>query len=99
MNPDYMLACGIVWRKTGDPEAGLQLVEGLESGDPKLRLLAQAILVESGEVSMGLLENALVSGVVTPDTVGPCMAEILRIQYIRGNGQPKDWIGVLRADA
>jgi len=27
MNPDYMLACGIVWRKTADPEAGWELVK------------------------------------------------------------------------
>ena len=99
MNPDYMLACGIVWRKTGDPEAGLELVEGLESGDPKLRLLVQALLVESGEVSMGLLESALVAGVVSPDSVGPCMAEILRNRHTRAAGQHKDRIGVLHADA
>lgn len=80
MNPDYMLACGIVWRKTADPEAGLELVEGLESGDPGLRLLAQMLLIESGEHSMGLLESALAAGVVSPDAAGPCLAEILRIR-------------------
>ena len=100
MNPDYMLACGIVWRKTPDPEAGWELVEGLESGDPQLRLLAQTLLVESGEDSMGLLESAVAAGAVNPDAVGPCMAEILRIRYAKqATGQPKDWTGVLHADA
>ncbi|MGC2475689.1 MAG: hypothetical protein WA485_15210 [Candidatus Sulfotelmatobacter sp.] len=83
MDIDYVLACGIVWRKTADPEAGWELVEGLESEDPQLRLLAQTLLVESGESSMGLLENALAAGVVNADVAGPCMAEILRIQHVK----------------
>ena len=78
MNADYMLACGIVWRKTADPEAGWDLVEGLESRDPEVRVLAQTLLVESGENSMGLLESALALGIVDPDVAGPCMAEIFR---------------------
>ena len=81
MNADYMLACGVVWRKTADPEARWELVEGLESRDPALRVLAQTLLVESGDKSMGLLESALAAGVVNPDVSGPCMAEILRIRY------------------
>jgi hypothetical protein len=81
MNADYMLACGVVWRKTADPEAGWELVEGLESQDPALRVLAQTLLVESGDSSMGLLESALAAGVVNPDVAAPCMAEILRIRY------------------
>ncbi len=83
MNADYMFACGAIWRKTADPEAGWELVEGLESKDPQLRLLAQALLVESGESSMGLLESALAAGVVNPDVAGPCIAEILRIRHTK----------------
>ena len=71
MNADYMLACGVVWRKTADPEAGWELVEGLESRDPALRVLAQTLLVESGENSMGLLEGALAAGIVRPGCSGP----------------------------
>lgn len=99
MNPDYMLACGIVWRKAADPEAGFELVEGLEAGDPQLRLLAQTLLVESGEDSIGLLESALAAGVVSADAAGPCMAEILRNRYVRVTGRPSDRTGVLHADA
>ena len=80
MTSDHMFACGVVWQKTADPEAGWNLVEGLESKDPQLRLLAQALLVESGESSMGLLGSALAAGVLHPDAAGPCMAEILRIR-------------------
>ena len=78
MNASYMLACGIVWRKTADPEAGWDLVEALESTDPCLRLLAQSLLVENGEDSMDLLESAVAGGLVSPEVAGPCMAEILR---------------------
>lgn len=80
MDIEYVLACGIVWRKTADPDAGLELVVGLQSRDPELRLLAQTLLVESGENSMELLESALTAGVVGPDVAAPCMAEILRIR-------------------
>jgi hypothetical protein len=83
MNADYMLAYGVVWRKTADPEAGWELVEGLESRDPALRVLAQTLLVQSGENSMGLLESALAAGVVNPNVAGPCMAEILRIRHAK----------------
>ncbi|MGA9966574.1 MAG: hypothetical protein WBQ10_15360 [Terriglobales bacterium] len=80
MDIDHVLACGIVWRKTADPEAGWELIEGLESKDPQLRLLAQTLLVESGDISIGLLENALAAGVVNPDIAVKCMADILRIR-------------------
>jgi hypothetical protein len=83
MDPVYMLACGIVWRKTADPEAGWELVEGLESSDPCLRLLAHSLLVETGEQSMDLLENAVATGRASPQVVGPCMAEILRDGEVR----------------
>ena len=78
MDATYVLACGIVWRKTADPEAGWELVEALESPDPCLRLLAQSFLVENGEDSMDLLEGAVARGVLSPEVAGPCMAEILR---------------------
>jgi hypothetical protein len=88
MNTDYMLACGVVWRRTGDPEAGWDLVDGLKSRDLEVRLLAQTLLVESGESSMGLLENALAVGIVDPEVAGPCMTEILRIRYAKQMTRP-----------
>lgn len=83
MNTDYMLACGIVWRRTADPEAGWDLVDGLKSRDPEVRVLAQTLLIESGERSMGLLESALTAGIVDTEVAGPCMAEILRIEQAK----------------
>lgn len=77
MNPDYLLAQAVVWRKTADPEAGLDLVEGLESPDPQARALARALLIDGAETSMSLLESALRAGIASPNAVGSCMAEIL----------------------
>jgi hypothetical protein len=86
MDANYMLACGIVWRKTADPEAGWELVEALESPDPRLRLLARSLLVENGKDSMDLLEGAVASGILSPEVAGPCMAEILRSGQTRQTG-------------
>ena len=83
MKAVYMLACGVVWRKTADPEAGWDLVDGLNSADAEVRLLAQTFLVDSGESSMGLLESALALGIVDPDVAGPCMAEIFRNRHAK----------------
>jgi hypothetical protein len=83
MDANYMLVCGIVWRRTADLEAGWELVEALESPDPHLRLLAQSLLVENGESSMDLLEGAVATGIVSPQAAGSCMAEILRTGQAR----------------
>ena len=85
MEADYIVACGVVWRKTLDPVAGTELVEGLQSEDHEIRFLAQTILAESGEASMSLLEAAVSNGLVNPEFAGPCMAEILRSQNRIGN--------------
>ncbi|HEV2400229.1 MAG TPA: hypothetical protein VGS27_25045 [Candidatus Sulfotelmatobacter sp.] len=89
MDADYIVACGIVWRKTADPMAGQELVEALESNDQELRTLAQSLLAECGEVSMSLLESAVATGVLNPELAGPCMAEILRTGKLTIN----DWTG------
>ena len=78
MNPDYVIACGLVWRKTGDPEAGWELIEALESADPSVRAVARLLLVDQGEDSLLLLEDALVTGTLKPATASECMAEIMR---------------------
>ncbi len=78
MNADYLLACGIVWCKTADPEAGWELVDALESKDCRVRALAHALLVDGGEYSLRLLESALAAGAVSPEAASSCMAEIIR---------------------
>ena len=83
MNPDSLLACGVLWRKMADPEAGWDLVDGLKSRDPEVRVLAHTLLVEGGDSSMELLESALALGIVDPDVAGPCLAEMLRIRQAK----------------
>jgi hypothetical protein len=89
MESEYIVACGIVWRKTADPVAGQELVEALEFGDQDLKMLAQSILAECGEASMSLLESAVATGALNPELAGPCMAEILRTRKLTIN----DWTG------
>jgi hypothetical protein len=78
MDPDYMLACGIVWSKTADPEAGWKLVEALASPDPKLRQFAWEMLLHRRDNAMAILEGAVGTGVLTTEVAGPCIVELLR---------------------
>jgi hypothetical protein len=78
MNADYMVACGIVWRKTADPDAGWELVEALASPDPELRQFARDMLAQRRDNAMTLLEGAVGAGVLTPEVAGPCMVELFR---------------------
>jgi hypothetical protein len=78
MDTNYTIACGIVWRKTGDPEAGLELLLALDAPDPCLRLIAQTLLVENGKQSVDLFEYAVANGIVDPEVGAPCMVEILQ---------------------
>ncbi len=80
MEADYIIACGIVWRKTADLEAGWELLVGLQSEDKEIRFLAQTVLAESGEAAMDLVETALAGGILTPERAGSCMEAILRSQ-------------------
>jgi hypothetical protein len=96
MNPDYILACGIVWRKTADSEAGLELLEALDSPDLGVRAMARVLLIDGKEDSMRLLENGLASGVVSPETAGECMVEILRNRQLDPPGKDSgewSWTG------
>lgn len=60
-----------------------ELIRGLQSMDPTERLLAEVWLIENGEESMDLMENAITNGAVSPCVVGRCMAEILH-RKLRG---------------
>ncbi len=87
MDANYVLACGIVWYKTADADAGSELIEALRSPDPHLRLLAHTLLAEAGEESMRLLESALAQGILCTQIAGSCMANILRVQARQTTGQ------------
>lgn len=78
MNDTYLFACGIVWQKTGDPEAGWELIEALRSTDPYVKSLAAVVLVGAGLRSLELLETAVKDGILTPEQAAPSIMDILR---------------------
>jgi hypothetical protein len=71
MDRNYMLACGIVWSKTADPDARWELVEALNSPNPEM-------LLHRRDNAMAILEGAVGTGVLTPEVAGPCIVELLR---------------------
>lgn len=78
MDANYVLACGMVWSKTADPDAGWELVEALSSPDTELRQFAWKMLLHRRDNAMAILEGAVGAGVLTPEVAGPCIAELLR---------------------
>lgn len=77
MDTEYMLACGVVWRGTADPDAGWELVEAMASPDPELRRIARDMLMQRRDNAMTLIEDAVGAGVLTPELAGPCIVELL----------------------
>lgn len=44
LNPLYLFACGLLWRKQGDAAAAWELIHGLKSDDEGTRLVVTALL-------------------------------------------------------
>jgi PleD family two-component response regulator len=82
IDPIYLLACGILWRKVADVEAGGELAHALSDGDPdiRLRLLARHLLVAVCPVSTLLPENAISSGVRLPMEAPQCESQTAKAQ-------------------
>lgn len=78
MDASYSLACGIVWQKTADPDAGWELVHALGCPDEGVRKLARHMLVQRRTDAIALLEEGITAGIVRPDIAGPCIVELLR---------------------
>lgn len=78
MDSLYVIACGIVWAKTDDPEAGEELVLALGSDDEEERCVAQVLLAEAGPSSIRLLERALTAGRIKPQQALPCMQKLMQ---------------------
>ena len=77
VNAAYLLACGIVWKKRGDEDAGQELVVALACPDPELRYIAQRLLVSAGPISLPLLEYSISAGTLAPTDASSCMLELL----------------------
>ena len=78
MDEAFIVACGIVWRKTADPEAGWSLVAALDSPDASMRSLAEDLLATGGDESLALLEAAVEAGVLSPEQAAPCISQLLK---------------------
>ena len=91
MDHEDLFECGVLWRSTADSEAGWELIRGLQSVDPGLRSVAKVLLVENGQRSMQLLEDALAAGSLSPCIAVQCIAEILREQIRQECRQTTTW--------
>lgn len=80
MDETFIIACGVVWRKTADPEAGWSLVAALDSPDPSIRSLAEAMLSAGADDSLALLEAAVAAGVLSPEKAAPCISQLLQAE-------------------
>jgi hypothetical protein len=80
MDETFIIACGVVWRKTADPEAGWSLVAALDSPDPSIRSLAEAMLAAGADDSLALLEAAVEAGVLSPEKAAPCISQLLQTE-------------------
>ncbi len=61
-----MLACGIVWSKTADPDAGWELVKALASPDPELRQFTRDMLMHRRDNAMHSLRALLAQAFSLP---------------------------------
>lgn len=84
MNTAYLLACGIVWCKGGDDDAGWELLQALRSPDVSVRLIAASLLADAGYRSARLIETALSNGDLTCEEAAPCL---LRLQNSSRGGE------------
>ena len=57
----YLAACVILWRATGDPKAGWELVRALASPDPGVRCLVASLLNRQPAAQMPALCTLLVA--------------------------------------
>ena len=76
-NEEYIVACGVVWQREFDREAGEELTRALADTDLQLRLLAGELLLCGGDRSLQLLEVAIQDGTLTPMDAAPCMAALV----------------------
>lgn len=77
MGVGYLMACGIVWSKSADRDAGLVLINALGDMDPELRILAHQLLVSAGEISIPLVESAIAIGTLDAADGSQCLLELL----------------------
>lgn len=85
----YLTSCGVTWCNTEDLDAGWELIEGLHSANPELKILAEWMLIRAGAPSLGLVEQALGLGLLRASEAGHCMTTLLRTANLSGVAQGK----------
>jgi hypothetical protein len=64
-----VIGAGVAWRIAGSEAAGMTLLEAVAGEDEQERALAGMSIVKAGDRSISLIENARVSGTLTPPAV------------------------------
>jgi hypothetical protein len=59
MDATDVVLLGLVWAQFRRPDAGLQLVEAIEGGDPEIVSLAAAMLEQDGLCSKEMVHSAI----------------------------------------
>lgn len=67
----------MVWCRSGEKDAGWELVRALNDADSEIREIASSALVEAGPPSLSLIEAALTLKEITPEQAAPCLLQIL----------------------
>ena len=59
MDAGDVILCGLIWAQFREHQAGLQLIEAIESDDPELQVLAEVMLDQAGLCSRELVRDAI----------------------------------------
>lgn len=75
MDATYIFLCGIVWARSGEEAAGLELIRATSSSVPELRGLARAMLRQASDRSRQLIGKALSQGQMSAVQASLCAFE------------------------
>lgn len=68
MYGEHLLACGTLWARFGDVQAGRELVRAMDSTDESVRILARILLQQADHASKELIAEALAQGEIAVGT-------------------------------
>jgi HEAT repeat protein len=77
MSSAFTYACAVVWCRTGEKDAGWELIRALNDRECEVREIASSALAEAGPRSLSLIEAALTLKAITPEQAAPCLFTIL----------------------
>ncbi len=77
MKSAFTYACAVVWCRSGEKDAGWELITALSDVECEVREIATSALSEAGPRSLSLIEAALTIKKITPEQAAPCLLSIL----------------------